>query len=311
MKTKIKFLILVAAFIGFSNSTKAQYTVLHNFGDSITDGHFPTGDLYSLDSFLYGMTLQGGVYNYGIIFKIKPDGTGYLKLKDFGDTTDASHGPGSLISDGTFLYGMTDAGGIHYKGTIFKIMPDGSGYTRLLDFNGANGKTPGGSLIYDGTFLYGTTGAGGANNMGLVFKIKTDGTAYADLLDFAGITNGLGPDASLFYDGTFLYGTATAGGANNDGTVFKIKPDGTAFANLLDFAGNSNGAQPQGSLISDSTFLYGMTYNGGTLGINYGTVFKIMPDGTGYQDLLDFNGFNGRNPSGSLLFRRNRTKTLS
>ena len=302
MQTKIKLLILIAAFIGISNSAKAQYNVLHYFGDTIIDGQWPNGDLYLSGNYLYGMTSQGGANDLGIIFKIKPDGTGYLKLKDFGDTTDAAGGAGSLISDGTFLYGMTYQGGLYHKGTIFKIMPDGSSYTRLLDFGGSIGKTPDGSLFYDGTFLYGTTSAGGANNMGLVFKIKTDGTAYADLLDFAGTTNGRDPVASLFYDGTFLYGTTKFGGLNDHGTVFKIKPDGTAFANLHNFSGTPDGAEPHGSLISDGSFLYGMTYSGGTPGINQGTVFKIMPDGTGYQDLLDFNNANGQNPYGSLLY---------
>jgi uncharacterized repeat protein (TIGR03803 family) len=44
-----------------------------------------------------------------------------------------------------------------------------------------------------------------------------------------------------------------------------------------------------------------MTYGGGLNG--YGTVFKIMPDGSGYQNLFNFNGgLNGSNPFGSLVF---------
>lgn len=42
---------------------------------------------------------------------------------------------------------------------------------------------------------------------------------------------------------------------------------------LLNFAGTTNGSYPNGSLVSDGTFLYGMTYGGG---INdEGTIFKI------------------------------------
>lgn len=66
----------------------------------------------------------------------------------------------------------------------------------------------------------------------------------------------------------------------------------TAFANaqytkLLDF-NVTNGHEPQGDLILDGTFLYGMTSSGGTN--NDGVIFKIMPDGTGYVDMLDFAG---------------------
>ena len=52
------------------------------------------------------MTNTGGASNYGTIFKIKLDGTGYVKLFDFSTGT-GNNPTGSLIYDGTFLYGMT------------------------------------------------------------------------------------------------------------------------------------------------------------------------------------------------------------
>ncbi len=66
---------------------------------------------------------------------------------------------------------MTIAGGINNMGTIFKIMPDGTGCVKLLDFAGATkGSYPWESLISDGAFLYGMTRLGGTNNLGVVFK---------------------------------------------------------------------------------------------------------------------------------------------
>jgi uncharacterized repeat protein (TIGR03803 family) len=94
--------------------------------------------------------------------------------------------------------------------------------------------------------------------------------------------------SSLIYDGTFLYGMTSWGGTNGDGTIFKIKPDGTGSVKLFDFNKTINGSQPNGSLISDGTFLYGMTFRGGTNDV--GTTFKIKPDGTSYVKLLDFDG---------------------
>src|SRR3989304_2145465 len=93
----------------------------------------------------------------------------YTKLLDFTGTANGSYSQGSLISDGTFLYGMAGGGGANSKGVVFKIKPDGTGYAKLLDFSGANGSNPGGSLISDGTFLYGMTYEGGANSYGVVF----------------------------------------------------------------------------------------------------------------------------------------------
>src|SRR5438105_4232591 len=77
-------------------------------------------------------------------------------LLDFG-SVQGSHPYGSLISDGTFLYGMTSGGGINNMGTVFKVKTDGTGYVDLFDFSGVNGQQPNGSLIYDGNYLYGMT----------------------------------------------------------------------------------------------------------------------------------------------------------
>ncbi len=249
------------------------YIKLFDFGGGATNGSSPYGDLISDGTFLYGMTKSGGTNGYGIIFKIKPDGTSYTKLLDFTNIPDGKSPNGSLIFDGTFLYGMTRYGGINGDGIIFKIMPDGTGYVKLLDFAGStNGSGPIGSLISDGTFLYGTTATGGTNSDGVIFKIKPDGSNYVKLLDFATFGSGSSPNCSLIFDGTFLYGMTPSGGTNVNGTIFKIKPDGTNYLKLLDFAGATNGSVPYGSLISDGSFLYGMTRQGGQN--NLGVVFK-------------------------------------
>src|SRR5271155_905602 len=65
---------------------------------------------------------------------------------------------------------------------------------------------------------------------------------------FNGTNNGAFPSAGLVQaaDGNF-YGTTNGGGANNDGTVFKITPGGTLTA-LYSFA-NTDGAFPDAGLV--------------------------------------------------------------
>lgn len=123
-----------------------------------------------------------------------------------------------------------------------------SQYTTLLNFVGPNGGDSPGSLISDGTYLYGMTAAGGTNEMGTIFKILPDGTNYQLLLEFAGLSNGRLPFGSLISDGTFLYGMTEFGGQYNQGTIFKIMPDGSGFVKLFDFALGASGKNPRGSL---------------------------------------------------------------
>jgi uncharacterized repeat protein (TIGR03803 family) len=81
------------------------------------------------------------------------------------------------------------------------------------------------------------------------------------------------PEAGLLQgsDGNF-YGTTEDGGANGEGTVFKITPSGTETV-LHSFA-VSDGALPIAGLIQGSDGnLYGTTFDGGAN--NDGTVFKV------------------------------------
>lgn len=268
------------------------------------NGAYPYGSLFSDGTFLYGMTSGGGASNNGTIFKIMPDGTGFVKLLDFTGTANGRNPYGSLISDGTFLYGMTHDGGTSDMGTIFKILKDGNGYVKLFDFTGtANGSDPYGDLLLIGTTLYGLTSNGGSNGRGIIFRIGSDGTGFTRMLNFVGYPSGGDePLGSLITDGTFLYGMTSGGGTSNDGTIFRMRNDGTGITTIKNFR-LTQGDSPFASLLLIGTDLYGMTYAGGEGGTHdYGTLFKIKPDGSGHVKLFDFNTVDkGWLPNGSLI----------
>jgi uncharacterized repeat protein (TIGR03803 family) len=128
------------------------------------------------------------------------------------------------------LYGTTESGGAYNNGTVFKLTPSGT-ETVLHSFAGSpnDGFFPEAPLIMDAQGnLYGTTFAGGNPNCvdgcGTIFEITSSGTEKV-LYSFTGGADGAYSHSSLIFDAQGnLYGTTYAGGADNDGTVFKVTP---------------------------------------------------------------------------------------
>src|ERR1039457_2249087 len=158
-------------------------------------------------------------------------------------------------------------------------------FTRLHSFNGTNNEVPNAALVQSNNGdLYGIASGGGANGQGTIFKITPTGT-LTTLYSFcsqSGCTDGENPEASLVQapDGDF-YGTTYEGGANGQGTIFKITPTGT-LTTLYSFCSQSDcadGYRPAGGLVQAANGdLYG-TALGGAHG-EWGTIFKITPSGT-------------------------------
>ena len=197
----------------------------------------------------------------------------------------------------TGLYGTTDEGGSTFKGTAFRITPQG--LLSVYTFDGTSGTGPcAGFLLGLDGLLRGVTQFGGASNDGIVYSISPH-ASVAVIASFDG-ANGSTPQAPLVQgiDG-YYYGTTVFGGAHNFGTVFRLAP--TGIVTTLHSFDASVG--PQAGALSlvygpDNTF-YGMTNGGGAA--NLGTIFKITPSGK-FSTLYSFSGgANGANPLGNLL----------
>ena len=298
--------------------------VLHSFSGG-PDGQEPyAGLVQGADQALYGTTFQGGTNQAGLMFKVRPDGSGNAPLFSFefsGMDPGGVANPSGLIqgADGA-LYGTTGLGGAHSQGSVFRINPDGTGYMVLRSFDAGLGGPyePTAALVQgnDG-FLYGTTQFGGVLGAGAVFKVSTNGTGYATLHQFGIGTDGQSPQASLIQglDGA-LYGTTALGGAGAQagasgfGTVYKLNTDGLGETVLHSFMpGGGDGQYPYtaGLVQGKDGVLYGMTQQGGSTASNsnsgYGTVFKLNPDGTGFNILHNFKTTtsDGQFPNSTLL----------
>jgi uncharacterized repeat protein (TIGR03803 family) len=300
----------------FKVTTNGALTTLVNFNytngavpaASLTPGN---------DGYFYGTTQEGGTNGNGTVFKVTTNGllTTLVNfdplnsdVNSFYTNDNGAFPRGALIlgQDGSF-YGSCSGGGTNGLGTIFKMTTNGLLTTLYAFTNGsdnapfeAGGYGPGpwagltrghdgsfyGTTYQDGTNETATLGQPGLNGTGTIFKVSTNGllttlfTFDAGAVSGSYYTNGSGasPKSSLTLgtDGVF-YGSASSGGTNGTGTLFKVTTNGL-FSPLYTFgAGVTNAGYPQSGMVPGSDgSLYGTTL----AGVNRtGTIFRVTTNG--------------------------------
>lgn len=305
-----------------AGAASGQVTVIHNFGATSPDGEFPVSSLVpASDGNLYGVTNGGGVIGAGAVIRLARDGTvslvysfgtAYYPLDDDGR---APYGDLLAHADG-FLYGTTAGGGVHNRGSVFRVSQLGA-YQKLYDFGSieADGLGPNAGLVEgaDGG-LYGTTVRGGsfpeAHTGGAIYRISTSGE-YSLLYSFgastqdgswpyAGLTRG--NDGNLY--GATYFSPFRIGMEGGGGTIFRYSSEGSA-TRIYEFNTTGNcpddGAAPATTMIlgSDGSF-YGTTDAGGVY--SRGSIFRVTPSGD-LAVLYSFGSIegDGREPRGRLL----------
>jgi uncharacterized repeat protein (TIGR03803 family) len=278
------------------------FTVLHQFHNG---GKVSRAGLVNIGTRLFGTTMAGGAGQTGRVFNVSINGgNAEATVHDFAaDGSDGQDPQAALTKVGQFLYGTAQQGG-NGAGVLFKVHPNGLGYTVVHTFTGCcgDGANPSANLIYANGFIYGTTQVGGTGYAGTIFEVHTTNDSYSVLYSFGGGADGQVVNGGLIKIGDYLYGTTRDGGTPGYGTVFKIKTDGTGKLTLHPFTGGTtDGANPYSAMVSFAGALYGTTYTGGQYG--FGTVFKVdTASGSGYALLHSFGGVgDGKTSQGGLL----------
>lgn len=305
------------------------------FQFSSTDGYLPiAGLLVGADGHLYGSTMYGArstVFSLyeggGTLFRVSQDGTDYQTLHRFdSNITNIAVVTGGVVAtnylnaDGLYpsfpliedsgsgyLYGVTNSGGVHGTGVVFRVKTNGTDFQVLHTFaalatdgSSTEGAFPSGPLLlgHDGR-LYGVTSHGGANLYSLTNKVDSTSTVVTK--------RGTGTVYSLNKDGSDFQ------------TIFNFPAlDDTldADANTPDLVGrNDYGAFPSAGLVETSAgVLVGTTTDGGkptdqSLG-GLGTIYQLHTDGT-YAGttslmLLSFDMTTGYTPTGRLVLKNGR-----
>ena len=308
--------IWLAAPLTHGQTPGITFTALAAFNNTTNGANPYAPPVLGADGNLYGVLPFGSTNNAGVIYQVTTNAT-QTTFHAF-DIWDGTIAVAAMVAgrDGK-LYGVASGGGTNNQGTIFEITTNGA-FTLLYSFGmvtnnlgyALDGSKPYGGMVQgrDGNF-YGVTYNGGVSNVGTVFRFSTNGT-LTTLHSFTG--NGSDHAGAYPYtaplvevaDGIF-YGTTSAGGTNNAGTIFQITANGT-LTNLHEF-NKTDGLNPYAGLsLGMNGKLYGTTVYGGTNN-SHGTAFQITTNGV-LTTLFQFGGTDGLlYPEGGVVPGNNNT----
>jgi uncharacterized repeat protein (TIGR03803 family) len=300
-------ILMLAVFFLGSTALQAQTEhILHSFTGSRGDGSGPQG-LVLVDQAgnVYGSTPyganRGGICaalgGCGMVFRaVNRNGAFvYNPLYLFHGNDGAQPYAGVVVGPNGVVYGTTLSGGGtgcggNGCGVVFKLTP-ASMFCRMafcswdetVIYN-PSGSGPSGFfstvMVDNAGNLYGESFSGGSFGSGTVYKLSPSGGGnYTEttLYSFTGGADGGKPMSEVAIDAAGnIYGTAAFGGADGNGTVFKLvrSAGGYTFQLLYSFTGGADGAVPQGNVVLDRAGnLYGASGEGGG-------IFQITPSGT-------------------------------
>ena len=276
----------------YDPSGPGTLSALHHFSGS--DGGSPSNSMVLYNGYLYGMTSQGGTNNGGVLFQYNLTTATYTVKYNFAT---GSTPKGSLLEWNGVFYGLSSNGGSG-NGEIFKYDPMNNIYTTLHAFDGAEGAFPNGDLVQLNGILYGMATTTNTDP-GVLFQYDPVALEYDVVHFFAGgINDGASPYGSLVSLKGRLYGMTRDGGDSDKGVIFKYNPTGIGTYTVLRELDNTNGGNPEGSLIILKDSIYGMTKQGGSFG--GGVVFKCDTTGASYIVLKHLAKNSGQTPFGSL-----------
>jgi uncharacterized repeat protein (TIGR03803 family) len=283
------------------------YKMLYNFSSG--GGLWPyAGLIFDSQGNLYGTTSHGGntsacAGGCGVVFELSPDGKG-----DWTETVlysfsgkDGEWPSAPLVFDPSGdLFGVTEHGGAHGGGTVFRLSLTGSQWSEEVlhsfSLDTGDGYEPAYGLVFDPSGnLYGTTtfgGMKGAQGWGTAFKLTPAGggrwkEAVLHTYDRdKGVGGGFLSSGLILDAAGNLYGSAGAGGKYNCGAVFKLTTTAKGKWGetvLHPFGKGNDGCGPIGGLVFDSSDrLLGSASIGGLTGGSCGqggcgVVFEITP----------------------------------
>lgn len=214
---------------------------------------FPTTPLVQAsDGALYGASSSGGEVGWGTLYRVTMTGQVQV-LHSLGPGTGHQASAGLTPAADGHLYGVLPSGGTWGHGTVFRLTLDGE-FEVLHAFHGpTEGAFPGHPLVVgpDG-HLYGT-----ASTMEFTTVFRVTLAGQFSLVRTLSVSEGRGGGQLVSANG-FLYGTTIFGGVEDNGSFYRLRPDGSGFEVLRQFPSPyaQTGRRPSGPLMraSDGRF---------------------------------------------------------
>jgi uncharacterized repeat protein (TIGR03803 family) len=201
----------------FKVDKAGNFTLLHTFTRETSDGGNPHYGHLTMDKSgnLYGVTLWGGAYDEGVLYKLSKNGTFTLLQSFAGGVSDGCNPYGSVVKDENGnLFGTTSGCDSNNYGNIWKVSQKAK-ETILHSFTG--GRSDGCGLQTGVTRdskgnLYGTTAWCGAHNAGTLYELSAKGK-FTLLHSFRKGSDGANPWGEVLWTtkGT-LFGVTYDGG---------------------------------------------------------------------------------------------------
>ncbi len=231
--------------------------------------------------------------SYSSIISFRPGQHGLRPIRALGSTgSDGNTTTGPLVRDGEGrLFGVSRYGGVVDSGTIFLASEDGATNAVLHSFTGSEGDVlnPSGSLVRgaDG-WLYGTSRQGDRHDFSP--KLYRLHPAAGTFEVVAALPGGYDGDTStrsglMAASNGLLYGTTTRGGGADLGTIFQFAPASRTLRVVHEISGAPGHRwrlRPE-LLQCEDGFIYGLAEGSGPDQEDADGVFRLAPDGTGYQ----------------------------
>jgi hypothetical protein len=304
------------------------YEEVKKFNQATEGGSIRFRPVFGADGFMYGICENGGTFNNGTIWKMKPNGTMFSVIHTFPAYSSGSvlyHGtPMNLSYNGqngslTFgldgkLYGVCNGG--TYGANIFTLNTNGSGFTMLIRGTGNIGTFYPGIGAFapmilgsDGNFYGCFSGGGYSSSNGVVFKYNPINNGYTVIHAFS----------NTGFEGRNPYGVAEGAGGNiygvcynlgipngletDHGTLWKVAKDGTNFGVLKQLSAAETGTGVHYKVLSSFNKIYFSTRSWGlSASTGLGCIMVINADGTNFRVIK--NSFEGMAAPSSILLRQ-------